>query len=160
MGQGSTLKIFSRLPLAALFSTLNLFLLAPQAGAQDNYEIQVYSSEATSKDVTIVESTPISRWMDRSRWSMAGPFESRHAPNPGDHAGLDVTNSANHFDREVHHWATLLVGTQSERRAGVASPGGDARRSNGYASLWAREMAAQAALQTAVGSGEPGAGAG
>ena len=46
---------FSRIALGTLFLVLCLPLLTLPAYAQDNYEIQVYSSEATPKNVTIVE---------------------------------------------------------------------------------------------------------
>jgi len=46
---------FSRVVLGAVFFTLNLSLFTLPARAQDNYEIQVYSSEATPKNVTMVE---------------------------------------------------------------------------------------------------------
>ena len=41
--------------LGAIFVALTLLLLTPKARAQDNYEIRVYSSEATPKSVTMVE---------------------------------------------------------------------------------------------------------
>ncbi len=46
---------FLRVVLVALSFIPNLFLLTQPAFAQDNYEIQVYSSEATAKSVTMVE---------------------------------------------------------------------------------------------------------
>ena len=49
------MKHFSQLVLGAIFFVLTLFQFTPQARAQDNYEIQVYSSEATPKSVIMVE---------------------------------------------------------------------------------------------------------
>ena len=48
-------KYRSRLVLGTIFLALNLSVLALPVHAQDNYEIQVYSSEATPKNVTMVE---------------------------------------------------------------------------------------------------------
>ncbi len=49
------MRRFSRVAPGTLFFVLCLPLLALPAHAQDNYEIQVYSSEATPKNVTMVE---------------------------------------------------------------------------------------------------------
>jgi hypothetical protein len=86
-GQGSTLKIFSRLGLAALFSALNLFLLAPQAGAQDNYEIQVYSSDTVPKNDTMVE-IHSNFTVDGQKTVVNGVLPSNHA----EHETLEITH--------------------------------------------------------------------
>src|ERR1700676_4438737 len=53
--QGWIVKYFPQVVLGAIFVALSLLLLTPKARAQDNYEIQVYSSEATPKNITMVE---------------------------------------------------------------------------------------------------------
>lgn len=80
------MKIFSRLGLAALFSALNLFLLAVPAGAQDNYEIQMYSSEATPKNVTMVE-IHSDFTVDGQKQVVNGVVPSNHAM----HQTLEIT---------------------------------------------------------------------
>jgi hypothetical protein len=78
---------FSRAVLGAFFFTLNLFLLTPQSHAQDNYEIQVYSSEATPKNDTMVE-IHSNFTVDGQKQVVNGVVPSNHAM----HETLEITH--------------------------------------------------------------------
>ena len=80
-------KHFLRLAPGILLLTLNLLLLTPRSHAQDNYEIQVYSSEATPKNDTMVEI--------HSNFTVDG---SKHVIN-----GVVPTNHAEHETLEITH---------------------------------------------------------
>ena len=69
------------------FFTLNLFLLIPQSRAQDNYEIQVYGSEATPKNVTMVE-IHSNFTVDGQKQVINGVVPSNHAM----HETLEITH--------------------------------------------------------------------
>jgi hypothetical protein len=77
---------FSRVVLGALFVLLNLFLLTLSAHAQDNYEIQVYSSDATPKNVTMVE-IHSNFTVDGSKQVINGVAPTNHA----EHETLEIT---------------------------------------------------------------------
>ena len=81
------LKYFSRLMLGSAFLALGPFLLILQAHAQDNYEIQVYSSEATPKNVTMVE-IHSNFTVDGSKQAINGVTPSNHA----EHETLEITH--------------------------------------------------------------------
>src|ERR1700694_1047510 len=80
-------KYIPRLVLGSVLLTTILFMLSPLAQAQDNYEIQVYSSEATPKNVTMVEI--------HSNFTVDG---SKHVIN-----GVAPTNHAEHEPLEITH---------------------------------------------------------
>jgi len=79
-------KHFSQVVLGAIFFALTLFQFTPQAHAQDNYEIQVYSSEATPKNVTMVE-IHSNFTVDGSKQVINGVVPSNHAM----HETLEIT---------------------------------------------------------------------
>jgi hypothetical protein len=79
-------KYFSQVVLGAIFVALTLLLLTPKAHAQDNYEIQVYSSEATPKSVTMVE-IHSNFTVDGSKQVINGVAPSNHAM----HETLEIT---------------------------------------------------------------------
>ena len=66
---------------------LTLLLLTPKARAQDNYKIQVYSSEATPKSVTMVE-IHSNFTVDGSKRVINGVVPSNHAM----HETLEITH--------------------------------------------------------------------
>jgi len=76
-----------RVVLGVFFFTLNLFLLIPQSRAQDNYEIQVYGSEATPKNVTMVE-IHSNFTVDGQKQVINGVVPSNHAM----HETLEITH--------------------------------------------------------------------
>ncbi|MBZ5666743.1 MAG: hypothetical protein LAO30_19335 [Acidobacteriia bacterium] len=80
-------KVFSRTVLGTLFLALSLFLLALPASAQDNYEIQVYGSEATPKNVTMVE-IHSNFTIDGSKQIINGVAPTNHAM----HETLEITH--------------------------------------------------------------------
>src|SRR5271167_2860821 len=82
-----TVKHFSRIVLGILFFALNLPLLTLSAYAQDNYEIQVYSSEATPKNVTMVE-IHSNFTVDGSKQIINGVAPTNHA----EHETLEITH--------------------------------------------------------------------
>src|SRR5260370_3921285 len=84
--QGWIVKYFSQVVLGAIFVVLTLLLLTPKARAQDNYEIQVYSSEATPKNVTMVE-IHSNFTVDGSKQVINGVAPSNHAM----HETLEIT---------------------------------------------------------------------
>jgi len=73
--------------VGTLFFGLNLFLLTLPARAQDNYEIQVYSSEATPRNVTMVE-IHSNFTVDGSKQVINGVLPSNHA----EHETLEITH--------------------------------------------------------------------
>ena len=79
------MTVFSRVLCGLLFFCG--FLLAPAVHAQDNYEIQVYSSDATPKNVTMVEI--------HSNFTIEG---SKQVIN-----GVVPTNHAEHETLEITH---------------------------------------------------------
>ena len=76
----------ARAVLGILFSALGLFLLASPLLAQDNYEIQVYGSEATPKNVTMVE-IHSNFTVDGSKQVINGVVPTNHAM----HETLEIT---------------------------------------------------------------------
>jgi len=78
---------FSRIALGTLFWVLCLPLLALPAYAQDNYEIQVYSSEATPKNVTMVE-IHSNFTVDGSKQVVNGVAPTNHV----EHETLEITH--------------------------------------------------------------------
>ncbi len=66
---------------------ITFFMLSPPAQAQDNYEIQVYSSEATPKNVTMVE-IHSNFTVDGSKQVINGVVPSNHAM----HETLEITH--------------------------------------------------------------------
>ena len=79
-------KYIPRLVLGSVLLTTILFMLSPLAQAQDNYEIQVYSSEATPKNVTMVE-IHSNFTVDGSKQAINGVVPSNHAM----HETLEIT---------------------------------------------------------------------
>ena len=84
---GITVKYFSRVVLGAIFVALNLGVLTLPAHAQDNYEIQVYSSEATPQNVTMVE-IHSNFTVDGSKQVINGVAPTSHA----EHETLEITH--------------------------------------------------------------------
>src|SRR5208337_4585053 len=80
------LEHFSRVVLGTLFFMANLLLLTLPAHGQDNYEIQVYSSEATPKNVTMVE-IHSNFTVDGSKHVINSVLPSSHA----EHETLEIT---------------------------------------------------------------------
>jgi len=80
-------KYIPRLLLGSIFLTVTLFALSPLAHAQDNYEIQVYGSEATPKNVTMVE-IHSNFTVDGSKRVINGVAPSNHAM----HETLEITH--------------------------------------------------------------------
>ncbi len=80
-------KHFLRLAPGILLLTLNLLLLTPRSHAQDNYEIQVYSSEATPKNDTMVE-IHSNFTVDGSKRVINGVVPTNHAK----HETLEITH--------------------------------------------------------------------
>jgi len=76
----------SRAMLGNLFLALTLLLITLPAQAQDNYEIQVYSSEATPKNVTMVE-IHSNFTVDGSKQVINGVLPTNHAM----HETLEIT---------------------------------------------------------------------
>ena len=81
------MKYIPRLLLGSIFLTVTLFALSPLAHAQDNYEIQVYGSEATPKNVTMVE-IHSNFTVDGSKRVINGVAPSNHAM----HETLEITH--------------------------------------------------------------------
>ena len=79
-------KYRSRLVLGTIFLALNLSVLALPVHAQDNYEIQVYYSEATQKNVTMVE-IHSNFTVDGSKQMINGVLPTNHA----EHETLEIT---------------------------------------------------------------------
>jgi hypothetical protein len=79
-------KYIPCLVLGSVLLTITLFMLSPPAQAQDNYEIQVYSSEATPKNVTMVE-IHSNFTVDGSKQVINGVVPSNHAM----HETLEIT---------------------------------------------------------------------
>jgi len=79
-------KYIPCLVLGIVLLTNTLFMLSPPAHAQDNYEIQVYSSEATPKSVTMVE-IHSNFTADGSKQVINGVAPSNHAM----HETLEIT---------------------------------------------------------------------
>ena len=79
-------KYIPRLVPGSVLLTITLFMLSPPAHAQDNYEIQVYSSEATPKNVTMVE-IHSNFTVDGSKPVINGVLPSNHAM----HKTLEIT---------------------------------------------------------------------
>ena len=79
-------KYIPCLALGIVLLTTTLFMLSPPARAQDNYEIQVYSSEATPKNVTMVE-IHSNFTVDGSKQVINGVVPSNHAM----HETLEIT---------------------------------------------------------------------
>jgi hypothetical protein len=79
-------KHFLRLVLGILSLALTLLLLTPRSHAQDNYEIQVYSSEATPKNITMVE-IHSNFTVDGSKQVINGVLPTNHAM----HETLEIT---------------------------------------------------------------------
>jgi hypothetical protein len=78
---------FSRVARGILLFVINIFLLTPLACTQDNYEIQVYSSEATAKNVTMVE-LHSNFTVDGSKQVINGVAATNHA----EHETLEITH--------------------------------------------------------------------
>lgn len=83
---GMMAEHISRAVLGNLFLAFTLLLIAPPAHAQDNYEIQVYSSEATPENVTMVE-IHSNFTVDGSKQVINGVLPSNHA----EHETLEIT---------------------------------------------------------------------
>src|ERR1022692_2663475 len=83
---GTTVQCLSRLVFGSVLFTLNLFPFTMPAHAQDNYEIQVYSSEATPKNVTMVE-IHSNFTVDGSKQVINGVAPTNHA----EHETLEIT---------------------------------------------------------------------
>ena len=83
-------KYIPRLVLGSVLLTTILFMLSPPAQAQDNYEIQVYSSEATPKNVTMVE-IHSNFTVDGSKQVINGVLPSNNAM----HETLEITHGFN-----------------------------------------------------------------
>src|SRR6202795_3417743 len=79
-------KYIPCLVLGSVLLTITLFMLSLPAHAQDNYEIQVYSSEATPKNVTMVE-IHSNFTVDGSKQVINGVHPSNHAM----HEDLEIT---------------------------------------------------------------------
>src|ERR1700674_5691381 len=73
-------KYIPRLVLGSVLLTITLFMLSPPALARDNYEIQVYSSEATPKNVTMV-AIHSNFTVDGSKQVINSVVPSNHAMN-------------------------------------------------------------------------------
>jgi hypothetical protein len=73
--------------LGSLFLTLILFIVVSPSHAQDNYEIQVYGSEATPKNVTMVE-IHSNFTIDGSKTVINGVAPTNHA----EHETLEITH--------------------------------------------------------------------
>ena len=81
------MKYHSRVRLGSLFLTLILFIVVSPSHAQDNYEIQVYGSEATPKNVTMVE-IHSNFTIDGSKTVINGVAPTNHA----EHETLEITH--------------------------------------------------------------------
>ena len=81
------MKHFSWAALMVLSFGLILLPLIPQARAQDNYEIQVYSSEGTPQSVTMVE-IHSNFTVDGQKTVLNGVLPSNHA----EHETLEITH--------------------------------------------------------------------
>src|SRR5208337_3298703 len=79
-------RCFLRALFGSVFLALSLFMLTLPVHAQDNYEIQVYSSEATPKNVTMVE-IHSNFTLDGSKRMINGVLPSNHAM----HETLEIT---------------------------------------------------------------------
>jgi len=100
---------FSRAALVALFLTLGLFILTLPAHAQDNYEIQVYDSEATPKNVTMVE-IHSNFTVDGQRTVVNGVLPSNHAM----HETLEITQGwTNWFETALYVFTSIQPGVGS-----------------------------------------------
>ncbi len=80
-------KSFSRLALGAVLLTVNLAFFTATATAQDNYEIQVYGSEATPAGTTMVE-IHSNFTVDGSKQVINGVAPTNHA----EHETLEITH--------------------------------------------------------------------
>jgi hypothetical protein len=80
-------KHFLRAALVTIFLALNLLALCAPLHAQDNYEIQVYSSEATPKNDTMVE-IHSNFTVDGSKRMINGVAPTNHAM----HETLEITH--------------------------------------------------------------------
>ncbi len=81
------MKYIPSFVLGSSLLAITLFMLSPLAYAQDNYEIQVYSSEATPKNVTMVE-IHSNFTVDGSKQVINGVVPSNHAM----HETLEITH--------------------------------------------------------------------
>ena len=81
------MKYIPCLLLGSIFFTITLFAMSPLAHAQDNYEIQVYGSEATPAKVTMVE-IHSNFTVDVSKRVINGVAPSNHAM----HEALEITH--------------------------------------------------------------------
>jgi hypothetical protein len=100
---------FSRAALVALFLTLGLFILTLPAHAQDNYEIQVYDSEATPKNVAMVE-IHSNFTVDGQRTVVNGVLPSNHAM----HETLEITQGwTNWFETALYVFTSIQPGVGS-----------------------------------------------
>jgi hypothetical protein len=79
-------QAFSQVACSFLLFLCGLFLLVPSVHAQDNYEIQVYGSEATPKGVTMVE-IHSNFTVNGSRRVVNGVLPTNHAM----HETLEIT---------------------------------------------------------------------
>lgn len=80
-------KSFSRLALGAVLLTVNLAFFTATATAQDNYEIQVYGSEAAPAGTTMVE-IHSNFTVDGSKQVINGVAPTNHA----EHETLEITH--------------------------------------------------------------------
>ncbi|MGD0506523.1 MAG: hypothetical protein ABSA27_01920 [Terriglobales bacterium] len=109
-------KHFSRVVLGVLLFIMDLFLLTLPAHAQDNYEIQVYESEATPKNVTMVE-IHSNFTVDGSKQVINGVPPSNHV----EHETLEVTQGwSDWFETGFYVFTSI----QPSYGSGVSSNGG------------------------------------
>ena len=106
--QSTTVRCFLRVMFGSVFLALNLFLLTPPVHAQDNYEIQVYDSEATPKNVTMVE-IHSNFTVDGSKQAINGVLPSNHA----EHETLEITQGwTDWFETGFYVFTSIQPGGQ------------------------------------------------
>jgi hypothetical protein len=99
-------QCLSRLAFGSVLFTLNLLPFTAPAHAQDNYEIQVYSSEATPKNVTMVE-IHSNFTVDGQKTVVTGVAPTNHA----EHETLEITQGwTNWFETGFYVFTSLQNG--------------------------------------------------
>ncbi|MGD0791529.1 MAG: hypothetical protein ABR920_07135 [Terriglobales bacterium] len=105
-------KYIPRLVLGSVFLALNLLVLTSSAHAQDNYEIQVYGSEATPKNVTMVE-IHSNFTVDGQKQVINGVVPSNHAM----HETVEITQGwTDWFETGFYVFTSIQPGVGSNGR--------------------------------------------